>query len=102
MLIEVKTSRPPIENGAASAHARLEPARYGNEQFVADQMAEAVVDHFEAIEIEKQDREAPGVALLEMLQSSPDRLQEHGAVREAGQRIAPHRIPASLLRRRLF
>ena len=39
------------------AQARLEPPRHGDEQLVADQVAEAVVDDLEAIEIEVQRRE---------------------------------------------
>ena len=42
----------------ALAQARLEPARRRDQQLVADQVAEAVVDDLEAIEIEVEDREA--------------------------------------------
>ena len=93
MLADVKTSRPPIENGArqrvlnperdgvglrlvaepvqqnrelvaaepgervARPQARLEPPRHGDEQRVADQVAEAVVHDLEAIEVDVERRE---------------------------------------------
>ena len=96
MLAEVKTSRPPIENGALSAswirhamalacassfsavqadgelvaaeprqrvalpQAGLEPPRRRDQQLVADQVAEAVVDDLEAVEIEVQHGERAG------------------------------------------
>src|SRR5262245_62074920 len=65
-------------------------------------MAEAVVDHLEAIEIEKEHGEASGIVLLEVWQPSANRLQEHRAVREPGELIAPDRAAVSRLRRGLF
>ena len=98
MLAEVKTSRPPIENGALSAswmrnamalacfvvaelvqenrelvaaqpgervalpQARLEPARHRDQQLVAHQVAEAVVDDLEAVEVEIEHREPAAAA----------------------------------------
>ena len=124
MLAEVKTSRPPIENGAlqrlldakrdrvglvrvadlvqenrelisaqpgervALPQARLEAARHRGEQFVADQVAKAVVDDLEAVEIEIERRErAGGAPLLELLEPAPEPLHEHRAVAQPGQRI---------------
>ena len=117
MLAEVKTSRPPIENGALSAfwmrkatalacvlvaervqqnrefvaaepgehvalpQARLEPARHGDQQLVADQVAEAVVDDLEAIEVEIEHREPAAAApLLELVEPASEPLDEHRAV----------------------
>ena len=53
------------------AQARFEPARHGDQQLVADQMAEAVVDDLEAVEIEIQHGEPAGVELFEFRQPSP-------------------------------
>ena len=46
----------------ALPQARLEAARHRDQQLVADQVAEAVVDDLEAIEVEIEDREAVGQA----------------------------------------
>ena len=124
MLAEVKTSRPPMENGAlerlldaerdrvglvrvadvvqqdrelvaaepgervALPQAGLEPARHGDEQFVAHQVAEVVVDDLEAVEVEIERREwAAGAPLLELFEPAAEPLDEHGAVAQPGQRI---------------
>ena len=70
--------------------ARLEPPRHGDEQLVADEMAEAVVHHLEAIEVEIQHREPIAAAppLLERLELMPELLDEHAAVAQPGERVA--------------
>ena len=77
----------------ARPQARLEPPRDGNQQFVAHQVAETVVDHLEAIEIEIEDRESAArtVRLLELLEAAAQPFDEVGAAAEARQRIAEAR-----------
>ena len=74
----------------AVAQARLEPPRHRDQQLVAHQVAEAVVDHLEAIEIEIKNRESPAatVRLLELLEPAAEALDEVGAAAQARQRIA--------------
>ena len=72
----------------ALPQARLEAPRHRDEQLVADQVAEAVVDDLEAIEVEIEHREPVAAApLLELLEPPPEPLHEHRAVAQPGQRI---------------
>ena len=72
----------------ARPQARLEAARHRDEQLVADQVAETVVDDLEAVEIEIERREpAADAALLELFEAAAEPLDEHRAVAEPGQRI---------------
>ena len=132
MLAEVKTSRPPIENGVAQRvlnperdgvglllvaepvqqdrelvaaepgervalpQTRLEPARHRDQQLVADQVAETVVDDLEAIEVEVERREPSSPRrCLNSSRRRPSRSTNTDAVAEAGQRIAEPGAAAS-------
>ena len=87
----------------ALTQARLEPARHGDQQLVADQVAEAVVDDLEAIEIEVEHRERVADAPQpELLEAAAEPLDEHRAVVEAGQRIEEADAAQPLLRDRLL
>ena len=55
----------------ALPQARLEPARHRDEQLVADEVAEAVVDDLEAIEIEIERRESAGRAAVALNSVEP-------------------------------
>jgi hypothetical protein len=69
--------------------ARLETARDRHQELVSDQVAEAVVDDLEAIEVEiKRGEAAAAAALLEFLESAAEPFDEYGAVAQTGQRIA--------------
>ena len=67
--------------GAGQAQGRL------LEHLVADQMADAVVDHLEAIEIEKQHCIASGGIILVAGQRRAEPLQQQGPIRQSGQHI---------------
>ena len=87
----------------ALTQARLEPARRRDQQLVADQVAEAVVDDLEAIEIEIEDRERVADAPQpELLEAAAEALDEHRAVVQAGQRIEEADAAQPLLRDRLL
>ena len=87
----------------ALPQARLEPARHRDQQLVADQVAEAVVDDLEAIEIEIEHREPAAAApLLELVEPAPEPLDEHRAVAQPGQRIEEADAAQPLLRDRLL
>ncbi len=139
MLADVKTSRPPIENGALSAswmrkaitfaccssirpfsrianssppsrasdvalaQAPFEAARDGDQQLVADQVTEAVVDHLEPVEIEVEHGEPIAVApLLEVVEPPAQSFDEQRAIAQAGQRVQEPDAAQPLLRERAF
>src|SRR5439155_18451742 len=85
----------------ALAQARLEAPRHRCEQLVADEMAEAVVDHLEAIEIEIERRERITDPLpLHVREAPAETLDEVRPVVETGERIAElHRAQLPLRRR---
>jgi hypothetical protein len=64
-------------HGIGIAHAALEPTRHGLQQHVADRVAKGVVDLFEAIQIDIQQRHvsrrvrAPASAALSRSLSNP-------------------------------
>src|SRR5262249_47256358 len=71
------------------AQARFEAARDRCEQFVSHHVTEAVVDHFESIEIQVESRESRSAALLlELAEPVSEPLDEHRAIAETGERIA--------------
>ena len=87
----------------AVAQARLEPARGGDQQLVADQVAEAVVDDLEAVEIEVEHGERRArAAQLELFEPAAEPLDEHRAVVQPGQRIEEADAAQPLLRDRLL
>ena len=74
--------------GIALPQARLEPARHRDEQFVADQVTEAVVDDLEAIEIEIQHcKAAVDGTQLHLLEPATKTLDKYLAVEQPGQRV---------------
>ena len=90
-------------DGVAGTQAGLEAARGLDQQLVADQVAEAVVDDLEAIEIEIEDRErVADAAQPELFEPAAEALDEHRAVVEAGQRIEEADAAQPLLGDRLL
>ena len=73
-------------HGVAVADARLHARRDGLQQLIADVVAERVVDDFEAIEVEEEDRQ-PAVIALRVRQRDGQAVLEQQAVRQAGQRV---------------
>src|SRR5205085_6239936 len=74
--------------GVAGPQAGFEPARDRDEQFVADQVTEAVVDDLEAIQIEVQHCEAAVDRTQSHLFEPPTQaLDEDLAVEQAGERV---------------
>src|SRR5262245_52236988 len=83
--------------------AGLQAARGSDQQLVADQVTQAVVDDLESIEVEIQDRELVADATqLELFEAPPQPLHEHRAVEEPGQRIEESDAAQPLLRDGLF
>ena len=70
--------------GISRPQTGFEPPRYGRQELVADEVAQAVVDDLEAIEIEVQSREPAAAVFLEFLEPASKQLHEHGAVAKAG------------------
>ena len=90
-------------DGVAGPQGRLQPARDGDQQAVADVVAERVVDELEAVEVQEQHgpagfRPRPPAALR-----APEGLiqavEEQHAVREPGQRVVQRVVLEALLGR---
>ena len=87
----------------ALPQAAFEAAGDRDQQLVADEVAEAVVDHLEPIEIEIQDGEPVAVApLLELVEAPAQAFDEQRAVAQASQRIQEPGAAQPLLRERPF
>ena len=70
----------------AAARGGLDAARHLDQQFVADRVAEHVVDFLQPVEVDRQHREflvGAGAGFDHLRQ----RLQERGAVRQIGQAV---------------
>ena len=75
-------------HGVGRPHARAQPSRNRDEKLVADEMAEAVVDPFEPIEVEEQNYELERLfGAAGALQHAPQVVHDHRSVRKAGQVI---------------
>ncbi len=81
---ELVAAEPGDEIGLVDAGAQ--PHRHFLEQFVADRMAEAVVDALEAVEIEIEQRQ-PAAMAAHALERLLELLAEQHAVRQARQRV---------------
>ena len=79
-------------DGVAGAQARLEPPRDRDQQLVADQVAEAVVDDLEAVEVEEEDGEAAcsGCRRARAMRLA-QAVHEQRAVGQAGERVVEAR-----------
>ena len=87
----------------ARPQARLETARRGDQQLVADQVPETVVDDLESVEIEIQHRERIAAApQLELVEPAPEPLHEDPAVDQSGQRVEEADAAEPLLGNRLL
>ena len=86
-------------NRVAGPQARLEAPRHRDEQLVSDEVTEAVIDHFEPIEVEIQHGEPTERApLLHLVEPPADALDEHRAGVQAGERIDELHAAKPLLR----
>ena len=86
-------------DGVAGPDARLEALAERDQELVADEVAEAVVDGLEAVQVQEHDGDAELVAARPR-QRVLDAVHEEDAVRQAGQRIV-ERLPRELLLERL-
>ena len=100
-----------MANSSPPSRARASPGRRhdsrrrdaGDQQLVADQVAEAVVDDLESIEVEIQHRERIADAPdLDLVEPAPEPFHEDRAVEESRQRIEEPDAAEPLLRNRLF
>ena len=78
------------------AHAGLQALRDFLEQVVAGQVAEAVVDHLEAVDVQVQQRALALRVALEQREHALEPLAQVAAVRQAGQRVV-HDLVLELL-----
>ena len=91
-------SSPPSRASSSPSRRQVSSRRdTADQQLVAHQVAQAVVDHLEAIEVEIQRREGVSAPVLEVLQPAPQALDEDRAVQQTGQRVAEHRVADPLL-----
>ena len=73
------------------AQRRLQPPRQADQQFVAGEMTQAVVDQLEAIDVEEEHREARAAAARAADQAF-EAIHEQHAIRQARQRIGAARV----------
>ncbi len=84
---EAELVAPQPRHGVDDAHRRAQAVGERHQQLVADAVAEAVVDHLEAVEVEEEHREAGARAAPAALQRHLQAVDEEGAVGQAGQRV---------------
>ena len=86
-------------DGVAGAQRATQPARDGDQQLVADVVAERVVDELEAVEVEEQDGDAarPGRARCGAADRLVEAVEEQHAVRQPGQRVVQRVVLQALL-----
>ncbi|MNI31681.1 hypothetical protein D3C73_855690 [compost metagenome] len=92
---ELVTTQPG--QGNARAEHRLQAFGHSLEQFVADGVAQAVVDHFEVIQIDQQQRTAALVDLCRR-QGLLGAVGEQQAIGQVGQRIVVREVLEFVLR----
>jgi len=71
----------------ALAQTRLEPPRDPDEQLVAHQVTQTVVDHLEPIDVQEQDREQVLWMALAAVENLAEELHEERPVGQRGQRV---------------
>ncbi len=74
-------------DGVARAHAAHEPLADGDEQPVAHEVAEALVDDLEPVEAEQDHRDGPGVVRLVAGEGVRDPVGQELAIGEPGRRV---------------
>lgn len=82
---ELVTAEP--RHGVVGAQGPADARADFLEQFVADQMTDAVVDDLEAVEVEEQHREQPRRIAPEARQRVSEAIEQQRAIRQAGERI---------------
>ena len=100
-VLHVRQEDPELVAGQArervvGADALLQQLGEGDQQAVADRVAEAVVDVLEAVEVEAEDGEG-GAALADAGEGRVEVLPEGLAVGEAGQRVVQRVVAGALL-----
>ena len=83
-------------DGVGSLQAPLDPPRDLDEQLVAGVVAQAVVDHLEAVDVEEQHGDLAG-APREAEESLAEAVEEERAIRQTGQRIVERLVLESVL-----
>jgi hypothetical protein len=77
---------PESTDGVARADPRAQAPRDFDEEEVPRRVAQAVIDEFELIDVEKQHRD-PGVCVMGRGQSVRQAVEEECAIRQLGQRV---------------
>ena len=92
-------SSPPRRATVSPARRQLS-SRAGDlhQELVAGAVAEAVVHHLEAVEVEEEHREGGGLAALRAGERDLQPVLEERAVRQAGERIVERRLEQPRLR----
>ena len=83
-------------DGVGGLQAPLDPPRDLDEQLVAGVVAQAVVDHLEAVDVEEQHGDLAG-APREAEESLAEAVEEERAIRQLGQRIVERLVLESVL-----
>jgi hypothetical protein len=81
------SSPPNRATVSVLAHAPLQPPRHGHQQLVAHVVAERVVDHLEAVQVQEEDGGRRRLAAAVAHQGGGQALHEEGAVGEPRQRV---------------
>jgi hypothetical protein len=92
-LIAAKTRQ-----GVARSHALLQTTGDGDQQLIADEMPQAVIDQFEPVEIEDENGIDGGGAASCARDHMPQTIHEARAVGESGQAIVEGIVPQTLFR----
>ena len=67
--------------------AFLQPIGHSNQELISDHVAQAVVDHLEAVEVQKQDRKEIILMAFRMFDQSHQPIKKQQPIRQARQRI---------------
>ena len=92
---ELITAKPGW--GVAWPQAIAQSAANGAEQLVADHMAEAIIDHLESIQIEKQDMDATMIVLFGGANRLVKPIEKERAIGQPGQAVVERVMEQALL-----
>ena len=93
---------PEPRNDVSAPHARLKPLRHRDQELVADEVTESVVDVFEAVHVDEQRGEQPIPVSLRLRERAFEHLDEQRSIRQRRQRVVQRCLPQLLLGQMTF